>query len=57
MTKYNSQVGGGEFHIQFETNDREHYERVQKVIRECIDHDFVVGNGPTPKGLLSGGEC
>lgn len=37
MTKYNSQVGGGEYHIQFETTDREHYERVQQVIRECID--------------------
>lgn len=37
MTKYNSQVGCGEFHIQFETTDIEHYKRVQQVIRECID--------------------
>lgn len=36
-TRYNSQVGGGEFHIQFETTNRAHYERVQKVIRDCID--------------------
>lgn len=39
MTKYNSQVGCGEFHIQFETTEREFYERVQKLIRECIDEE------------------
>lgn len=44
MTKYNSQVGCGEFHIQFETTDREHYERVQQVIRECIDDAVEVGD-------------
>lgn len=42
MTKFNSQVGGGEYHIQFETNDREHYKRVQQVIRDCIDEQKPV---------------
>lgn len=42
MTNYNSQVGGGEFRIQFETTDREHYERVQQVIRDCIDERSAV---------------
>lgn len=37
MTNYTSQAGGGEYKIQFETDNKAHYERVQKVIRDCID--------------------
>lgn len=37
MTGFNSQVGGGEYHIQFETDNRKHYERVQQTIRDCMD--------------------
>lgn len=46
MTNYNSQVGGGKFHIQFETNNKVHYEHVQQAIRECVDecatHDKII---------------
>ena len=37
MTNYNSQVGPKGFKIQFETDDKSHYERVQQTIRDCID--------------------
>ena len=37
MTNYTSQAGGGEYKIQFETDNKAHYERVQQVIRDCID--------------------
>ena len=37
MTNYVSQAGEGEYKIQFETDNKAHYERVQQVIRECID--------------------
>lgn len=37
MTGYNSQAGAGEYKIQFETDNKAHYERVQKAIRGCMD--------------------
>ena len=37
MTGYNSQVGGGMYRIQMETNKREVYDCVQSVIRSFID--------------------
>lgn len=37
MTGYNSQAGAGEYKIQFETDNKAHYERVQKAIRDCMD--------------------
>ena len=37
MTGYNSQVGGGVYKIQMETNRRDVYDCVQSVIRSFID--------------------
>lgn len=37
MTNYVSQAGAGQYAIQFETDNREHYLRVQDAIRSCID--------------------
>lgn len=37
MTNYISQAGAGEYKIQFETDNKAHYELVQRVIRDCID--------------------
>lgn len=39
MTSYNAQTMFNSMSIQFETDNRDHYERVQQVIRECIDED------------------
>lgn len=41
MLSYNSQVGEGMYRIQFETDDKAHYERVQNVIRDCIRPELV----------------
>ena len=42
MTSYVSQAGEGEYKIQFETDNREHYLRVQQAIRDCIDGKDIV---------------
>ena len=39
MTGYNSQVGGGVYRIQMETNRREVYDCVQNVIRAFVDSE------------------
>lgn len=39
MTGYNSQVGGGMYRIQMETNRREVYDCVQNVIRAFVDSE------------------
>lgn len=36
MTGFNTQVGGGEYRLQFETDNREHYELMQKTARQCV---------------------
>lgn len=46
MTNYVSGTGCGKYEIRFETDNREYYERVQQVIRECID-------GAPAKGLAA----
>ena len=43
MTGYNSQVGGGMYRIQMETNRREVYDCVQRVIRSFIDAERPEG--------------
>ena len=48
MTSYNSQIGDGKFAIQFETDNRDNYERVQELIRECIDGESKVEPLPCP---------
>lgn len=37
MTEYNSQVGGGKYCIQYETDNRENYREVEELIRRQID--------------------
>lgn len=37
MTNYNSQVGGGKYCIQYETDNKENYKEVQELIRKQID--------------------
>lgn len=39
MTGYNSQVGGGMYRIQMETNRREVYDYIQNEIMDIIDEE------------------
>ena len=63
MTNYNSQVGCGRFRIQFETDNREHYKRVQQVIRDCIDgertpfsDDLIRRGDAVPDAIVTQGD-
>ena len=37
-TEFNTQVGNGEYRLQFETNNAAHYLLMQSAARRCIDH-------------------
>ena len=37
-TEFNTQVGNGEYRLQFETDNREYYLLMQSTARRCIDH-------------------
>lgn len=37
-TEFNTQVGNGEYRLQFETNNEAHYLFMQSAARRCIDH-------------------
>lgn len=37
-TRFNTQVGNGEYRLQFETNNEAHYLLMQSAARRCIDH-------------------
>ena len=37
-TEFNTQVGNGEYRLQFETDNEEQYLLMQSVARRCIDH-------------------
>ena len=37
-TEFNTQVGNGEYCLQFETNNEAHYLLMQSASRRCIDH-------------------
>lgn len=39
MINYNSQVTKGNYKIQFETDDKKCYQKVQDLIRDLIDRD------------------
>lgn len=48
-TSFNSQVGPDKHgtwtgSIQFITNNKEFYERVEQIIRECMDQEFACDN-------------
>jgi len=34
---FNTQVGNGEYRLQFETNNKEHYLLMQEMARRCVD--------------------
>ena len=36
-TGFNTQVGNGEYRLQFETDNREYYLLMQKIARRCVD--------------------
>ena len=36
-TEFNTQVGNGEYRLQFETNNEAHYLLIQSAARRCID--------------------
>lgn len=36
-TGFNTQVGGGEYRLQFETDNKEHYLLMQETARRCVD--------------------
>ena len=40
-TEFNTQVGNGEYRLQFETDNKEHYLLMQSAARRCIDHTHM----------------
>lgn len=36
-TEFNTQVGGGVYRLQFETDNRAYYDLMQEVARRCVD--------------------
>ena len=36
-TGFNTQVGNGEYRLQFETDNKEHYLLMQEAARRCVD--------------------
>ena len=36
-TGFNTQTGNGEYHLQFETDNRDHYLIMQETARRCVD--------------------
>lgn len=36
-TEFNTQVGNGEYRLQFETNNEAHYLLMQSAARQCVD--------------------
>ena len=36
-TGFNTQVGSGEYRLQFETDNKEHYLLMQETARRCVD--------------------
>ena len=36
-TQFNTQVGNGEYRLQFETNNEAHYLLMQSAARQCVD--------------------
>lgn len=36
-TGFNTQVGSGEYRLQFETTDKQHFELMQAIARLCVD--------------------
>lgn len=46
MTEFNTQTGGGEYRLQFETDNKEYFLLMQEIARRCVDGkpaSFAVG--------------
>ena len=41
MTEFITQVGNGEYRLQFETNNEAHYLLMQSAARRCIDRAYM----------------
>lgn len=44
MSRYNAQIlnDKGEYHLQFETDNKEHFDAVEKMAQRCIDGDQTI---------------
>lgn len=51
MTNFNTQVGGGVYHLQFETDNRLYYEAMQRTARLFVDNSNL--ETTTPSGWIS----
>ena len=40
-TEFNTQVGNGEYRLQFETDNKEYYLLMQETARRCVDEKHV----------------
>lgn len=40
-TEFNTQIGNGEYRLQFETDNKEHYLLMQSIARRCVDGEPV----------------
>lgn len=36
-TEFNTQIGNGEYRLQFETDNKQHYLLLQEIARRCVD--------------------
>lgn len=54
MTGFNTQVGGGEYRLQFETDNREHYELMQKTARQCVGTGKPLTNADRIRAMSNG---
>ena len=44
-TGFNTQVGDGEYRLQFETDNKEHYLLMQETARRCVDSARLAAQG------------
>lgn len=44
-TGFNTQTGGGQYRLQFETDNEEYFLLMQELARCCVDHPKVKTNG------------
>ena len=54
-TEFNTQVGNGEYRLQFETNNEALYLLMQSAARWCIDHAHMITDYPC--AYWSAGRC
>lgn len=57
MTGFNTQVGGGLYRIQIETDRKEVYYEIQRVAREFVDAENTAAAGTTSSYPLKSEKC